>query len=823
MKRKIKLFILTLLISVSGFAQSYDTVANLQMGMGIFYTKVVEYTRPWSIDILEIDLTVPYNKLETAKANNRLKGYERTSSMAARNSRPGHVVVGAINGDFYGGAGEPISMQILNGEALKLPIDKSLFAVTESGKPVLARMNYTGRVWRGNQSYSINNVNQTRGTDQLILYNTFMGTATATNIYGTEVGVKALNTWMVNDTVYCIVVLKTAGTGNMAINDSVKVLSGNGAAATFLNSFNVGDTIKIAQFVSPAPRRIKELIGGFPRIVMNGANYVVQGYNEEGGPSHTFERHPRTAVGFSQDSTKVWFITVDGRQPHSAGMTLNELADFMIRLGIYHGVNFDGGGSTTMVVRDSVVNKVSDGPGVERTVSNALMVVSSAPQGALNRVKVQPGFNKIFRGESVQFRVYGFDEYFNPVQLVPAQIQYTLDPGLGSITSAGVFTAGQAPDTGYLRINYNGLRDSALIIVKGIDRIAIYPRSVVTDTSRIVNFTMSSFDMDSVPRPMLLTEYNWSVSNPSVLTVTAAGKIKGLAPGVSYVKAAYENLADSALVEVKVESGSAVLSIMDELQGWTLVSENVDTAVTKMTLTESPRTMGAKAFKVNYKFTYNSTQVNWIYLRNNIPVQGVPDSIKVDVYSDGRQHHITYLVSDDDNETFRIPASRYADKADQYDTMAIAVSRAVPTGTSGTFNFPVSFREIQVRLGSTRVNGQVYEGTLYFDNLRVRYPLQPTDIFADENTLSKEYYLMQNYPNPFNPSTTISYTVPSYSRVGIKLYDVTGKEIMSLLDEEKAPGNYSFNFDASGLASGIYFYKLQAGDFTSVKKMTFMK
>jgi hypothetical protein len=83
--------------------------------------------------------------------------------------------------------------------------------------------------------------------------------------------------------------------------------------------------------------------------------------------------------------------------------------------------------------------------------------------------------------------------------------------------------------------------------------------------------------------------------------------------------------------------------------------------------------------------------------------------------------------------------------------------------------------------------------------------------------------IYQNYPNPFNPVTVIKYQVPNSTQVSIKVYDLIGREIKVLVDENKGPGVYQVSFDAKNLASGIYFYKMIAGDFSSVKKMNLLK
>jgi len=86
-----------------------------------------------------------------------------------------------------------------------------------------------------------------------------------------------------------------------------------------------------------------------------------------------------------------------------------------------------------------------------------------------------------------------------------------------------------------------------------------------------------------------------------------------------------------------------------------------------------------------------------------------------------------------------------------------------------------------------------------------------------------EFGLDQNYPNPFNPTTVIRYQVPEKSAVVIKLYDVLGRELQMLVDEMKEPGYYQFEFNASSLPSGVYFYRMRAGEHTSVKKLVLMK
>lgn len=98
--------------------------------------------------------------------------------------------------------------------------------------------------------------------------------------------------------------------------------------------------------------------------------------------------------------------------------------------------------------------------------------------------------------------------------------------------------------------------------------------------------------------------------------------------------------------------------------------------------------------------------------------------------------------------------------------------------------------------------------------------------FVEEEEIDEvptEFLLSQNYPNPFNPSTKIKYSAPQASNVVIKVFDILGNEIATLMDEEKSVGNYELTWNAENLPSGVYFYQIKAGTFIQTKKMLLLK
>ena len=98
-----------------------------------------------------------------------------------------------------------------------------------------------------------------------------------------------------------------------------------------------------------------------------------------------------------------------------------------------------------------------------------------------------------------------------------------------------------------------------------------------------------------------------------------------------------------------------------------------------------------------------------------------------------------------------------------------------------------------------------------------------TGIKKSDNNIPKVFSLKQNFPNPFNPSTTIVFTLPKTEVVSLKIYNLLGQEVFTLVSEKLTPGEYKYTWNASQLASGVYFYKLVSGNYSSTKKLILLR
>ncbi|MDP4181371.1 MAG: phosphodiester glycosidase family protein [Bacillota bacterium] len=201
----------------------------------------------------------------------------------------------------------------------------------------------------------------------------------------------------------------------------------NGPAIT--NNFQIGDDVKLSINTTPDWSNLAVSMTGSAILLKNGKIPDKFSMNIAG-------RQPRTAIGCSKSGTQLIIVTVDGRQNLGIGMTQTELANFLASQGAYNALNFDGGGSTTMVARQpgdsglSVINSPSDG--AQRYVAAGLGIFSIAPPSELNGLIIDTDDKSVFVNGSRSFTVSGYDRYLNPITLDPNQITFSASGVQGS-------------------------------------------------------------------------------------------------------------------------------------------------------------------------------------------------------------------------------------------------------------------------------------------------------------------------------------------------------------------------------------------------------
>ena len=371
------------------------TTPARELAPGVSYSQFTDPRGPWAFNLVRVDLRRANIEIRSARAFDQLKGRERVSDMVRRVNTTGVRVLAAVNADFFNlESGENENNQVIAGEwwkGLKVtdsPYDTYdnahvQFGIDAARRPLIDRFILDGKAWdRGVMTPIITvNFNPSGKPEGTALYTWRYGATTPRDTTRRTAEAPLMPAGKRADTILFVRRGAVSATSGSSIPSDGAVLAayGSGLRADEVQKMGDGDTVKVLLATSPRiPRGAAPvmIIGGWPRILRDGENVAGESATMEGTISRNAEaRHPRTAVGFSRDSSTLFVLTVDGRSENSGGMTLVELASVMRELGAWQAMNFDGGGSTTMVVDGKVANHPSDKEG-ERAVGNALLVVS---------------------------------------------------------------------------------------------------------------------------------------------------------------------------------------------------------------------------------------------------------------------------------------------------------------------------------------------------------------------------------------------------------------------------------------------------------------
>lgn len=265
----------------------------------------------------------------------------------------------AENASYFGDGKELYGVTKIAGDMISsMYLTRTAFGVLADGSPYIGPVSYHGVVHSDRGDLFVSGLNGTRGADSVMLYNHYYGASTGTNNSGTEYVVK-------DDKIIAI------NKGNSPLRKDETVVSVTGEGQRILNGLKVGDTLQIEQSLNEPWNSATDILGVGPLLVKDGQVDITSA-QEQIGVDVTGAKAPRTAVGILKNGN-VMFAVLDGRQSHSKGMMLDEFARFLIGMEVVDAVNFDGGGSSELVIGGKIVNSPSDGR--QRPVATALTAV----------------------------------------------------------------------------------------------------------------------------------------------------------------------------------------------------------------------------------------------------------------------------------------------------------------------------------------------------------------------------------------------------------------------------------------------------------------
>ena len=451
-------------ISIAGIEKKIDTLEYRMIGPGVRYTRFILPDYPLSAYLLTIDLTDPHNFVETFQAANQVGKTEAMTAAYTRLDTELHTPLAGVNGNFWIVSvqgypneilGVPHSGSMLNGEMVSDPnswnqwVDGSVgFAMIDSNKKVwIDDIEFVGKVKISNSGeYPISQINRMRDNNELVLFNSYLGTSktTRTDNNGIEVFIKPVDNrkWDANEDVKCVVTRIISNHGGNLLETGESVLSGSGTAQTFLSVLSQGDTLSVNMTIKTLTDnqfpKVEQMITG-NALVMKDGILTNRNYNE----AYNSQLYPRTGIGSSKDGKTLFLIVIDKRG-NSVGASTETMCVILKAFGADNAASMDGGGSAQMMIEGVIASSPADGN--ERPVANGWFLYHNAPEDK-NVTKIE--FDDL-RRELPALALYkptvlGYNQYG---VLINKNIEgYTLScsEDLGEISENGAFIATTKP------------------------------------------------------------------------------------------------------------------------------------------------------------------------------------------------------------------------------------------------------------------------------------------------------------------------------------------------------------------------------------------
>ena len=595
-------------------------------GPGVIAAKYDIPALPLKVSVVEMDLTNPYIVMETCLGAEKSVGSETPVNMATRNNRPGHEVVGAVNGDFFmtsptNEVGLPVSGQVRNDELVLSSHNRACLVLDDNNRPYIDRLTFTGRVTCGETSFALNLVNRMRyayeniATNQSFLFTRSYGPVTYD---GSNSGKMVLLRpagdpfkWNANGVEQCVVEDIFDAQGSTTIPDGKAILWLKGTYANYAASLNVGDEVSISFKLTLNNEghdvNIHQLVGGSNHIIMQNGEFK----------EDWAERHPRTAIGFNADSTRLYFVVVDGRHLTSVGVTLREMKGIFDALGAVNAVNLDGGGSSCILVNDEVMNHPSDGP--VRAVGNGCLFVSTAPQDdEIGIISFEPRCYNLSISATTSFGIWGYNQYGVLKTRDLQGCSFSCDPWVGNFDEDGFFHAVSTPTSGNIYVTYGDITASQPVTIMEAQWLLVSD-SVVVDQfhSYAININgVSGYGLDKVDPSVV----EWMTADADVCTVDQSGIVTAVADGKTFVGSTHPLLSDSLLVSVENPKGRVT----------TIENAPIDPATWDITQSGGKdRIVTALDNGMQIDFTGASSRNPYIKLAKAVQIWGIPDTLRL--------------------------------------------------------------------------------------------------------------------------------------------------------------------------------------------------
>lgn len=724
---KLSILLLVIFLSIPTLAYG-ETPGKTKISQGVQYeyTNKTIATNPQAFRQLVVDLNDPFTTVDVGIPT-PLNKLAPTTSQANAYTALGQQVAGAINGSFFWGSDQgylPMYLiayrdRLMNAGIIATGNDQYVsqpiaFGIDSTGKGKIDSYNLSLSFNHNGQDYPITSTDKHRSTDNLILYTPlYPKPTTETNALGVELvieGVSGGTALNFGETVTGTVTKKRERNDPQAstIPKDGFVLSAHGGAVSLIDNIGIGETISITANIDDKWKGSSFMLTSGPELVKDGKVHLGIDPNSD----RARERAPRTAIAIDRTGTKVFMVTVDGRQSgYSQGQSLKEFAEYLVSIGAYQALNLDGGGSTTMAVRKpgdfnvSLFNKPSDGR--ERSVSTSLFAVSTAPVGTPATVGahlLKPGV--YLKGTKGSVLVdYVMDNYYNPVMFNKADVKLSSPQGL--VTVNGLDFTAQKAGAGSITAQYSGATANIPFeVVESIHSVQPSSASIEVRTGEKMTLTVKAYDSKNrevIFDPSLV---KWSASS-NIGTITSSGVLTAASTeGKGTVTATLGG--KTVTIPVTITGAYYRADNMESLDNWTSSATNGNASLS-MNSAKEPAFEGKGALKLTYDFTGTTgTSAAYVDAKTPMSLAGTPVKISARVYGDASKTWLRGRIQDGQGKEYTIdftPENGLKWLGWNY------VTAAIPAGATGN----ITLKQIYIAQPTDRLKTK---GSIMIDDVK---------------------------------------------------------------------------------------------------------
>lgn len=660
-KSFIKLLIITMIFNIfitfssAEFIEIYEESSVERLSKGVTYEKILRFTnKGWlNLNILRIDLDDKYTSLDVLTSDSGISGRDALTGLASKDESASKII-GAINGDFYDTrAFSTIGPIVKDGELItssKNSPDFATFNIDTGSNPFIDYWTTNNQKITNLKNQSILNIsykNKSYVDIGVILLDKNWGEFS----FGIEKNANIVEMVIENDRVKEI----RNNLEAIEIPEDGYIVAATGSSKDYiLNNYSVNDKVLIEEVSDPDFEKLALSMGGGAVILKDG---IIPDEFSLSIPGS----HPRTAVGISKDGKEVIMLTIDGRNASYPGVTQRELAEFLIELGAYDGINLDGGGSTEMIVKPlgeseiSIANEPSGG--FERKIMNGLAVLNNRSNTSLKGIEIESVDSNIFIGTSREFSLKGHDKNYNPASIDPTKAKWSVEGVEGKFTKNKFIPT--SPGKGTITASYNG--KTASIDIRILDnpiKLEISPSKIYAEAGHQIPIRVVATNDEGYTAMVDSNDLFWNIPNGigelENNTFTASDNVNN-----DLLKASMNEI--NAYAHVTTGYLKVILDNFEGVSGSFLAYPNEITGSFKLSSKEKS---GESSGKLNYDFgNAQETKAAYIVFNNGgIHLDEKPEKLGLWVYGNkGNSHWLRGKITDSAGNDFNLTFERYVD------------------------------------------------------------------------------------------------------------------------------------------------------------------